>query len=442
MEPPKSVDLVIDARYIVPVEPAGTLVDHALVVDDGRIVALAPSASIGNAFAPRLRVTLPTHALIPGLVNAHTHAAMTLMRGIADDVPLKAWLQDHIWPCEGRHVSPEFVADGTLHAAAEMLKGGITCVNDMYFYPDAAARAYETAGMRALIGMPVLDFPTPYASDADAYLAKGFAARDAFKHSPRLAFALAPHAPYTVADETWRKIVMYARQLDLPIHTHIAETRGEVDDARAASGESPVLRLDRLGATGPSFIGVHAVHVDAADIETLATQQCSVVHCPISNMKLASGVAPVAALMTRGINVALGTDGAASNNRLDLFSEMRIASLLAKVATLDAAALAAATVLRMATLAGAVALGLDGEIGSLVVGKQADAVAVDLSGVDALPMYDPISHLVHVAGRENVSDVWIGGERVVDGRRITSLDEAVIATRARAWQQRLVGVHQ
>jgi 5-methylthioadenosine/S-adenosylhomocysteine deaminase len=437
MDTPKPVDLVIDARYIVPIEPPGMLVDHALVVDDGRIVALAPSASIEQAYVPRKRVVLSTHVLIPGLVNAHTHAAMVLMRGIADDVPLKTWLEDHIWPREGRYVSPEFVADGTLHAAAEMLKGGITCVNDMYFYPDAAAHAYESAGMRALIGMPVLDFPTPYASDADVYLAKGFAARDAFKHSPRLAFALAPHAPYTVADETWRKIVMYARQLDLPIHTHIAETQTEVETSRAASGESPVLRLDRLGATGPSFIGVHAVHLQAADIETLATQQCNVVHCPVSNMKLASGIAPVTALAGRGINVALGTDGAASNNRLDLFSEMRIASLLAKVATGDAGALPATTALHMATLGGAIALGLDREIGSLVPGKQADAVAIDLSDIDELPMYDPISHLVHVAGRHQVTDVWVGGDRVVDARCLTTIDEPTVVARARVWQQRL-----
>jgi 5-methylthioadenosine/S-adenosylhomocysteine deaminase len=437
MDTSKPVDLIIDARYIVPIEPAGTLVDHALVVDDGRIVALAPSASIERDYVPQTRVALPNHVLIPGLVNAHTHAAMVLLRGIADDVPLKPWLKDHIWPREGRHVSPEFVADGTLHAAAEMLKGGITCANDMYFYPDAVAHAYEAAGMRALIGMPVLDFPTPYASDADVYLAKGFAARDAFKHSPRLAFALAPHAPYTVGDETWRKIVMYARQLDLPIHTHIAETQTEVDDARAASGESPVLRLDRLGATGPSFIGVHAVHLQAPDIETLATQKCNIVHCPVSNMKLASGIAPVTALGARGINVALGTDGAASNNRLDMFSEMRIASLLAKVATGDAAALPAMAVLRMATLGGAIAVGLDGEIGSLSPGKHADAVAIDLSSVDVQPMYDPISHLLHVIGREQVTDVWIDGEHIVDARRLTTIDEPAVAARARTWQQRL-----
>ena len=437
MDAPAAVDLVIDARYVVPVEPAGTLADHALVVHGGRIVAVAPSATIAARYAPRERVSLPAHVLIPGLVNAHTHAAMTLMRGIADDVPLKQWLEEHIWPCEACHVAPEFVTDGTLHAAAEMLKGGITCANDMYFYPDAAARAYEQSGMRALVGMPVLDFPTPYASDADAYLAKGFAARDEFKHSPRVAFALAPHAPYTVADETWHKVVMYARQLDLPIHTHIAETRAEIDEARAASGESPLLRLDRLGATGPSFIGVHAIHLDAADIETLAAQRCSVVHCPVSNMKLASGIAPVVALRGRGINVALGTDGAASNNRLDLFAEMRCASLLAKVSTHDAAALPAAAALRMATLDGAIALGLDRDIGSLAVGKEADVVAVGFGSVDLLPMYDAISHLVHVASRGDVTDVWIGGQRVIAGRELATLDEAAVLARARTWQQRL-----
>src|SRR6185503_10273376 len=234
-------------------------------------------------------------------------------------------LTDHIWPREGRFVSADFVYDGTLIGAAEMLRGGITCCNDMYFHPDAAARAYEAAGMRALVGVPILDFPTPYAADADAYLQRGLAARDAFKHSPRLTFALAPHAPYTVGDATWRKIVMYAGQLELPIETHVAETRAEVEEARAQTGSAPLARLARLGATGPDFIAIHAVHLDAADIDLLATHGCHVVHCPASNMKLASGIAPVTALRARGINVALGTDGAASNNRLDVLGEMRLA---------------------------------------------------------------------------------------------------------------------
>jgi len=334
-------------------------------------------------------------------------------------------------------VSPEFVFDGTLLGAAEMLRGGITCCNDMYFYPDAAARAYEIAGMRALLGMPVLDFPTPYAADADAYLTRGLAARDAFRHVPLLSFALAPHAPYTVGDATWARIVMYARQLDLPIQTHLAETRAEVDDALATTGVTPLARLDRLGVTGPSFVAIHAVHVTNVDIAMLARQGCHVVHCPASNMKLASGVAPVPTLLAQGVNVALGSDGAASNNRLDLFSEMRLASLLAKVTTGDAAALPAAMALQMATLNGARALGLADVTGSLLPGKHADLVAVDLSEVATQPVFDPVSHLVNAADRGCVSDVWVGGVRIMADRTLATIDESKVLARTRAWQHKL-----
>ncbi|MDE2358053.1 MAG: amidohydrolase family protein, partial [Betaproteobacteria bacterium] len=357
--------------------------------------------------------------------------------GIADDVPLRAWLEQHIWPREGRFLAEDFVHDGTLLGAAEMLRGGTTCCNDMYFFPDAAARAYEQAGMRAMLGMPVLDFPTSYAADAEACLQRGLEARDAWKHSPRLSFALAPHAPYTVGDASWASVVTYARQLDLPIQTHIGETQHEVDEARVTTGESPLARLDRLGATGPGFIAIHAVHVDAEDIELLAAQGCHVVHCPASNMKLASGAAPVASFLARNVNVALGTDGAASNNRLDVFSEMRLASLLAKVTTGDASALPAARVLRMATLGGAAALGLDHQVGSLEAGKQADVVAVRLADVETIPMYDPLSHLVHAAGRELVTDVWVSGIRVLDDRMLVDIDLPALASRTHAWQQRL-----
>jgi len=291
--------------------------------------------------------------------------------------------------------------------------------------------------MRALIGMPILDFPTPYAADADAYLSRGLAARDAWKRSSLLTFALAPHAPYTVGDATFAKIVMYARQIDLPIQTHLAETRAEVAEARASTGVAPLVRLDALGVTGPNFIAIHGVHLDAGDIALLARQGCHVVHCPASNMKLASGVAPVAALLDAGVNVALGTDGAASNNRLDLFSEMRLASLLAKVTTMDAAVLPAATALAMATLNGARALGLDALTGSLAAGKEADIVAVDLSGAAAQPVFDPISHLVNVADRADVSDVWVRGVRMVERRALVALDEASILARTRSWQQKL-----
>jgi len=269
MPAPYAVDLRIDATWIVPVQPAGVLRDHALIVDGGRIAAIMPSTAADDRYAPRDRVALPHHVLIPGLVNAHTHTAMTLLRGIADDVPLKPWLTDHIWPREARFLSPDFVHDGTLLGAAEMLRSGVTCCNDMYFYPDAAARAYEVAGLRAMIGMPVLDFPTPYAADADAYLQQGFAARDAYKHSPRLTFALAPHAPYTVGDATWRKVVMYAHQLDLPIQTHVAETRAEVDEARANGG------LDRSRGWRTWVQRVPASSRSTRCTSTLPTSSCS-----------------------------------------------------------------------------------------------------------------------------------------------------------------------
>jgi 5-methylthioadenosine/S-adenosylhomocysteine deaminase len=434
---PRAVDLRIDARFVIPDEPAGVLADHALVVDAGRIVALVPFAQADAEYAAGEQVSLFEHALIPGLVNAHTHAAMTLLRGVADDVPLKAWLEEHIWPREARFVAPDFVHDGTLLAAAEMLRAGITCCNDMYFYPDAAAHAYEQAGMRAMIGMPILDFPTPYAADAAGYLQRGLAARDAYKDSPRLVFSLAPHAPYTVGDDTWKAIVVYARQLDLVVQTHVAETAREVDEARAETHETPLARLDRLGATGPTFVAIHGVHLDARDIDILAAHRCHVVHCPGSNMKLASGAAPAAALVARGINVALGTDGAASNNRLDVLDEMRLASLLSKVTTGDAASLAAATLLRMATLNGALALGLDERIGSLVPGKEADVAAIRLGDIETLPLYDPVSQLVNAAGREHVTDVWIAGERVLDDRRLTRIDAGALVSRTRMWQTRL-----
>ena len=431
------VDLCIDARWIVPVEPEGALDHHTLVVDRGRIVAVAPTASAEREYQARERVTLAEHALLPGLVNAHTHAAMSLLRGIADDVPLKPWLEEHIWPREARFVSPEFVHDGTLVAAGEMLLGGITCCADQYFFPDAAARAYRRSGMRALIGLPVLDFPTPYAVDADACLREGLEARDAWKHEAKLCFALAPHAPYTVSDPSWEKIVVYARQLDLPIQTHLQETREELEASLASGVSTPLGRLKRLGVTGPNFIAVHAVHLADSDIEILAGQSCQVVHCPASNLKLASGIAPVTRLRGRGINVALGTDGAASNNRLDIFGEARLAALLAKVTTGDAAALPAQTALRMATLDGAAALGLDGDIGSLQAGKEADVIAVSLGAFQHAPCYDPISHMVHVAGRDQVTDVWVAGERIVRDATLASVEAAELAAATRAWQERL-----
>lgn len=433
----KRVDTRIDARWFVPIDADGALDDHALLIDAERIVALVPAAEADARFVAREHVALPQHAVLPGLVNAHTHAAMTLMRGIADDLALDVWLRDHIWPRESKALSAGFVYDGTLLAAAEMLAGGTTCCLDMYFHADAAARAYLAAGMRAVLAAPVLDFAIAGAATADAHLQRGLAVRDEFRSSQQLTFALAPHAPYTVGDDTWRKVVTLAHELDLPITTHLQETRSERDDALAASGMTPLARLDSLGVTGPGFIAVHAVHLGDGDLTILARQRCHVVHCPTSNLKLAAGIAPVAGYMARGINVALGTDGAASNNRLDMFAEMRLAALLAKGTTGDATALPAQAVLRMATQNGADALGLGDRIGSLAAGKFADVIAVDLSSLATQPCYDPISQLVYAAGREHVTDVWMAGERVVAAAKPARIDAAALSRRVLRWRDQL-----
>ena len=433
----QSIDTLILAAHVIPVEPRGVLARHAVAIDGGRILAILPEEAALARYAPRSLVRLDSHALIPGLVNLHCHAAMTLLRGIADDVSLMTWLEKHIWPAEGRHVGDEFVHDGSALAMAEMLRGGTTCVNDMYFFPEATARAALRAGMRAALGIVAIEFPSAYAPDAAGYLQKGLATRDAYRGEPLVSFCLAPHAPYTVADETLRHIVVLAEELDLPIHTHVHETRDEIDQGRARTGMRPIERLRQLGVVGPRLIAVHSVHLEELEIDLFARAGVSVAHCPSSNMKLASGVAPVAAMRQRGVRVGLGTDGAASNNRLDMFTEMRTAALLAKVSTGDACVVSAAEALEMATIEGARALGLEREIGSIVPGKAADLAAVDLSSVETLPLFDPVSHLVYSAGRENVTHVWVAGEPRLAERRLAGLDERGLHDKAKWWQGRI-----
>ncbi|MBX3663048.1 MAG: TRZ/ATZ family hydrolase [Burkholderiales bacterium] len=430
--------ILIEPRWVIPVEPAATVLEaHAVVVDGNRIAAVLPAAEAAGRFPDAERVELPGHALIPGLVNLHTHAAMTLMRGMADDLALMDWLQGHIWPAEARLVSDEFVHDGTLLACAEMLRGGITCFNDMYFFPEAAARAALRAGMRAALGIIAIEFRSAYASDAQDYLAKGMALRDSLRDEPLLTFCLAPHAPFTVSDGTFAQVATYAGELDIPVHIHIHETAREVTESLAQHGLRPLARLEKAGLLGPGLIAVHSVHLDDAEIALFARHGCSVAHCPSSNLKLASGIAPVARLLQAGVNVGLGTDGAASNNRLDLFTEMRLAALLAKGSSGDATAMPAHRALECATLGGARALGLQDRIGSIVPGKLADLTAVNLSASELLPCFDPVSHLVYAAGREHVSDVWVNGERQLAGGRLLKLDEPGIRARAQHWQHRI-----
>jgi 5-methylthioadenosine/S-adenosylhomocysteine deaminase len=429
---------LISARWVVPVEPDGTVLEHhAVAVRDGKIEAVLPAAAARARFPGHEEVFLQDHVLIPGLVNAHTHAAMSLLRGLADDLPLMRWLQEHIWPAEVKHASPDFVRDGTLLACAEMLRGGITCFNDMYFFPGSALEAALACGMRSAHGIIVIDIPSAYASDADDYLQKGLAVRDRYLDEPLVSFTLAPHSPYTVSNDSFKKIATLAAELDLPVHIHLHETAEEIERSLAEHGVRPIERLGRLGLLGPNLIAVHAVHVNRQETELLARHGCSVAHCPSSNLKLASGFAPVAAYLEKQINVALGTDGAASNNRLDLFQEMRTAALLAKAVAGDAQALPAHAALRAATLGGAQALGLAGTTGSLRAGKAADLVAVDLSAPELTPCYDPVSHLVYAAGREHVSHVWVAGEILLrDGIFQRPVPDR-LDTRWQVWQNSL-----
>ena len=423
---------LIKPRWLVPVEPYGSVLEgHAVAVNAGRIEAILPPQARPPDYPV---IDLPEHVLIPGLVNAHTHAAMTLMRGMSDDLPLMRWLEDHIWPAERQHVSAAMVRDGTLLACAEMLRGGVTCFNEMYFFPEAALEAALTAGMRAAVGIIVIDFPTAYASDAADYLRKGLALRDAKRDEPLASFCLAPHAPYTVSDATFRQVVTLAAELDLPVHLHLHETEDEIARSVGEHGVRPVERMRRLGVLGPGLIAVHAVHLEKHEIALLGSHACSVAHCPSSNLKLASGFAPIEALRKAGVNLCLGTDGAASNNRLDVLQEMRTAALLAKAVARDAEALPEHAALRAATLGGAHALGLDKVIGSIEPGKAADLTALALRGPELAPCYDPVSHIVYAAGREHVSHVWVGGELRVEEGQLRDEGFLRLDTRWQMWQ--------
>ncbi len=432
------IDTLLYARWIIPVEPHGeVLADHALAMHEGRIHDLLPGGEARDRYQARTTLELDSHVVIPGLINAHTHAAMTLFRGLADDLPLMTWLNDHIWPAEGAWVSDEFVYDGTRLAIMEMLRGGTTCFNDMYFFPEEAARAAVDAGMRAAIGLILIDFPTAWAANAEEYLAKGLALQDRYRNHALVHPVFAPHAPYTVSDEPLEKIATYAEEVDIPIHMHVHETADEIGASLSQHKQRPLERLQALGLLSPRLLAVHMTQLDDAEVTQIARCGSHVVHCPESNLKLASGFCPVARLLAAGANVALGTDGAASNNDLDMLGEIRSAALLAKAVAGDASALPAADALRMATLNGARALGLDDITGSLEIGKAADVVAVDLQAAETWPVYHPLSQLVYSAGRHQVTDVWVAGCHLLKARTLTTIDEREVLSKAARWRDRI-----
>ncbi len=433
------IDTLLSARWVLPVEPRGMLLEqHAIAIHNGRIEAVLPKADAEQRYQPDHVQHFEQHVLMPGLINLHGHAAMTLMRGLADDLPLMEWLQQHIWPAEQQWVGKEFVYDGTLQACAEMLRGGTTCFNDMYFFPEETVRAVEHAGMRACVGLIMIDFPTPYAQTPDEYLSKGIALHDQLRSNSLIRTAFAPHAPYTVSDEPLQRIATYAEELDIPIHMHVHETAHEVEESLNNTGQRPLQRLEELGLLNPHLLAVHMTQLKADEIARLTEAGAHVVHCPESNLKLASGFCPAHELAQAGVNLCLGTDGAASNNDLDMFSEMHSAALLAKAVAGNASALPAEAVLRMATINGARALGLEQEIGSLEAGKSADIIAVDLGTLESQPVYHPVSQLVYTAGREQVTDVWVAGRQLLKARELTTIDPNAVLERAQQWQHRLI----
>ena len=437
----KPCDLLIEAAHVVPVEPhAVVLDDHAVAIRDGVILAVLPIAEARAQFAPKETISRPDAALIPGLVNGHVHNPMTLLRGVADDLPLKVWLQQHIWPIEAAVIGPDFVADGVSLAIAEMLRGGTTCCNENYFFPDVQAATYKRLGFRARVGLPVIDFPTAWAQSDDEYFDKAGEVHDQWRKDPLVATAFVPHAPYTVSDANFEHIRMLADQLDVPVHLHLHETAQEVAQSVAEHGQRPIARIDRLGLLNDRLIAVHMTQLLEAEITLCAERGVGVVHCPESNLKLASGFCPVAALQRAGVTVALGTDGCASNNDLDMFGETRTAALLAKAVAQDAAGFDAFTALRAATLGGASVMGFDALIGSIEPGKQADLVCVDLSPLETQPMFEVVSQLVYATGRHQVSDVWIAGKQKLRNRELVDMDAAALVANARQWQARIGAV--
>jgi 5-methylthioadenosine/S-adenosylhomocysteine deaminase len=434
----KVVDQLLEARWVIPVEPHGVVLDHHAVALAGDTIAdVLPIDAARAKYTSANRIDLSAHALIPGLVNAHTHNPMTLMRGLADDLPLMAWLQQHVWPAEARVMGPEFVRDGVELAIAEMLRGGTTCCSENYFFPDVQAATYRRHGFRAVVGLPFIEFPSAWARSRDEYFDKNLAVYDEFKGEALVSTTLAPHAPYTVADESFARIRVLADQLDIPVHIHLHETANEVDESKQQHGVRPFARLQALGLVNDHLIAVHMTQLLDSEIAQLAEAGASVVHCPESNLKLASGFCPAEKLRRAGVNLALGTDGCASNNDLDMFGEMRTAALLAKGVAGDASAFDAAFALQAATLNGARAVGLAERIGSIVPGKQADLTAVRLDALETQPVYHPISQLVYATGRQQVSDVWIAGVRKVENGTALGVDPDELRARARAWQSRI-----
>lgn len=433
-----TIDTLINAKWIIPVEPAGKIFrDCCLAIHKGLIHSIVPQAEAEKRFQVQDIIQLNNHVVIPGLINAHGHSGMSLMKGYADDLALEPWLQDYIWPAEGQWVNENFVKDGCQLAMAEMIRSGTTCFSDMYFHPDTVAHCSQKAGMRCQVYSPILDFPSSWAQNADEYISKALVVHDDFRSSELVDVGFGPHAPYTVSDSPFQRLGVLAEELQAGIHVHLHETANEVAESVKQHGKRPIERLRDLGVLSPLTQCVHMTQLQDSDIELLQTFGCHVIHCPESNLKLASGFCPTHKLLQSNINVALGTDSTASNNDLDMFGEMHTAALLAKGIAQDPTALNSQQTLEMATLNGAKAIGKDDQIGSLKPGKAADITAIKLDGIESQPLFNVTSHLVYTNNGHNVTDVWVSGKALLLDGKLRTLNEAEIIDRSQQWADKL-----
>lgn len=425
-------------RLLVPVRPRLQVMEQMAVAIKGeRITAVMPRAEAFARYGDAERIELPRHVLVPGFINMHTHSAMTLLRGYADDLNLQVWLNEHIWPAEKAFLSPRFVHDGVHLAIAEMLRGGTTCFNDLYFFPEAAAATAVESGMRACIGLPVIDVPTAWAANEHEYIDKGLEVSASWRNEALVSTVLAPHAPYSVDDAALRRIVELSDRLDLRVHMHVLESGWEVAESMRRHGKSTLERLNDIGLLNERLLAVHMTQLDQEDVEAISSTSVNVIHCPESNLKLGNGVCPVANLLEHGVNLALGTDGAASNNNLDLLAEARSAALLAKGYAGDPCALNAFQALEMLTINAARALGKEQQLGSVEAGKFADLCAIRLDTLQTTPMYDVVSHLVYAVSSHQVSHVWVGGRMLLQDGEFLHLNSGDIMDRANDWANRI-----
>ena len=442
----EQVQTLIHGKSIIPVNASAEnssdknsrlLANCSIAIQNGRILDILPISEAAKKYSSESTLDYDHHIIIPGLINAHTHAAMTLFRGLANDLHLMEWLENHIWPAERKWVNEDFVQHGSQLAIAEMLRGGVTCFNDMYFFAETTAQVATKSGIRAHIGMILLDFPTQYAKDADEYFSKGLALHDQFKAHPLVKCTFAPHAPYTVSNAPLERVAMLANELELPVHMHLHETQDEIAQSIEQYKARPLQRLHNIGLVNSGLLAVHMTHLEDQEINLLAETNTNVIHCPQSNLKLASGFCPVQNLREKNINVALGTDSCASNDDQDMLSEIHSAALLAKGVANNAAALPAYDALRCATINAAIALGVDQDTGSLEIGKSADLTIIDVNTLEAQPMYDPVGHVVYATQRNQVSDVWVAGKQLLSNRKLLTLDENEILAKTKEWNQKI-----